>query len=148
MKTTTTCTDCGERITETPLNHAEYGRALCPACRYHDAPAKSQSIELDDPQFERAVAGYATPDLQPYDEMTGAWSEYIANWLFWLAGSGNAKLAANRTIIAAHVADRCKKQTDAQLARKLNISAARLSQYRREIIERFGRVGHCNNRQD
>lgn len=143
MKTTSTCTDCGNAIPESLVSDA-----LCVACRYHSSPAKSQAIERDDPAFESAAAGYATTTAQPYNEMTGAWSEYIANWLFWLAGSGNPKLAANRAIVAAHVCDRSKKQTDAQLARKLNISSARLSQYRREIIERFGRVGHCNNRQD
>ena len=133
MKTTTTCTDCGERITETPLNHAEYGRALCPACRYHSAPTKSQAIEQhSDKSFNEATTKTAHAEHDESDAPRER-QERMGVFLRWLAHSGNVERAGERALLLAHVSGVSPFKTDAQLAAKLNITRGRISQLRKEI---------------
>ena len=142
MKTTSTCSGCGGSIPESII-----GNALCTACRYHDAPPKSQAIERDNAEFEAAVAGYAKPIAVERDEAAIWKAEFFNRWIGWIVGTGNDKSARQREAIVAHIIGKSGVRTDAQLAKKLNISTARISQIRANFIEQFGKVGKINSRQ-
>lgn len=67
--------------------------------------------------------------------------------LEWLAAGGNVKKAGRRTILFTHLTGRGGCRTDAELARRLNITAGRFSQLRAEIEAAWPGFGRCNRRQ-
>ena len=76
-----------------------------------------------------------TPDLQEPEpsEWRIEFHERLANFLDWLSGTGNVTHAGRRAVILAHISGKGPFVTDAEAAKKLNMTPARLSQIRAEI---------------
>lgn len=141
MKTTTTCTSCGDAIPEAPLHHPDYGPALCVTCRYGGA-AKCATHE-DATEYTIALETAATPAPTPPDD-----SEHLrrlAAWFEWL-DRGDVCEVGVRVKLIRHIAGKSSAKTDSGLARELGLSKGRISQLRREIKAIAPSFGNCNNR--
>jgi hypothetical protein len=141
VKTTTTCTQCGSAIPESPLNHPDYGPALCVRCRYATRQEKIVHGILS--EFDVAAATVAAPETEPEGEsnpMRELFRHKIIEFLEWLKPDPRKRHAA---IEHFRGMTGC---TDAEMARRLNISPGRFSQMRGEFRSKFGNFGLCNNR--
>jgi hypothetical protein len=75
-------------------------------------------------------------------------TEKLNRFLQWLVASGSAEKAGRTVFLIAHMAGQSGCKSDAELARKLNISAGRLSQLRADISRGFESLDKCNRRQN
>ena len=86
-------------------------------------------------------------DDEPPTENRADFAEALGKFLAWLAPDADVKAAGRKAVLLAHLARQSGQATDAAVARKLNISRARLSQLRREIRAFFPSLESCNRRQ-
>jgi len=100
-----------------------YHRERSPGIGFDDNDEPIITVEPTFGDEAESLDSIAAKDRQ---ERMGAFFE-------WLAHDGNVRLAGARGLLLAHVNGRGVFKTDAELARKLNISKSRISQMRKEI---------------
>lgn len=142
MKTRCTCYHCGKAIPELPASEA-----LCVRCRYHVVPEKTSAIESDHPEYEFAVETLPAPNDVERDETFKEFEEGIARFLMWLGGDGDVISAGRKGVLLAFLCDKTTIESDADLARRLNISPGRISQIRQQFEDILPGVARCNRRQ-
>ena len=140
MKTTTSCSGCGKAIPE-----AVIGDALCVACRYHDAPPKSEAItQHSDRRFNEATTTTAHVEHDEAD----ARNEIVSGLLRLLAGNGDHATCGRRLIVTAYLSGALPDcSTDRELAKRLNISPGRVSQIIADLRSKIPSLAKCKRRQ-
>lgn len=99
--------------------------------------------------------GRPVPTVEPIYECAqpdegdqrGDFEEKLARFLSWLAEGGNVQTAGRKVLVLAHLAGKSGCRSDAELAAKLNMSRARISQLRADLARTLPSLGRCRRRQ-
>lgn len=148
MKTAATCQTCGKAIPPLPVKHA-----FCTSCRY-DSPGNGRWDAPDEYGNPRPPDADGITEFQYPDDDQGAerardgFEEKLAAFLAWLTEGCDVKQAGRKALLVAHFCERSGCASDAELARKLKLTPARISQLRRDLSRVLpNRIGECNRRQ-
>lgn len=147
--TTTTCTGCGSAIPESVLDRSQPDSAHCVNCRYHIEESETYTATGSGTatEYEIATATVAAPTPSTGDR-TSDFAVKLRLFLEWQVISGSIDTAGKKAFVVAHLGGFSGCKTDADMARKLEITPARFSQLRTEIRHIFGEFGACNRRQN
>lgn len=85
-------------------------------------------------------------DLEPDADGHNEFQAKLGAFLRWLTDGATVESAGRKALLIAHLAGQGANQTDAELAKRIGVSRARVSQLRREIANDFGRFARCNGR--
>jgi hypothetical protein len=162
MKTTTTCADCGCAIPPAPL-----GDAKCTHCRYHGARPALSWDALDKSGTAPEQAGYQVasgvlpgeavtqfqyPDdeptpLAPAQKSDAERFDFVVASLVRILAEGNTPLQAGQYLhMLAFLLGVSHCNTQAELAKELNISPSRVAQIRSGLPSELQRLCKLNRR--